>query len=76
MAKFKINNRVKVRKDNDNENYDSFRDKILIITHVATNKNQHQGYDSSMAGEGLYDFVTEDGEDVPCSLYDYELERT
>lgn len=75
MAKFKLNQRVKVSTDNDNENYDSFRDKILIITHVATSSNDHPGYDSGMDGEGLYDFVTEAGEDVHSSLYDYELIR-
>lgn len=38
---YKIGDRVKVSSENDNENYNSFRD-------------------------------TEDGDDVPCALYEYE----
>jgi hypothetical protein len=72
-TQFKLNQKVKVSPYNDNDCYDSFRDKILIITHVATNKKEHLGYDDSVSPQGLYDFKTEDGEDVNCSLYDYEL---
>lgn len=75
MPNFNIGDRVIVARNNDNENYDSFRDDILIVTHVATNENEHPGYDSTMEGEGLYDLVTEDGRSVGCSLYDYELEE-
>lgn len=71
-TKFREGQRVKVSPENDNENYDSFRDEVLIITHVATNTNEHPGYDSGVGG-GLYDFRTESGKDVNCSLYDYEL---
>ena len=73
-VQFTIGDRVKISPDNDNEGYNDFRDKILIITHVATNTNEHPGYDESIYPEALYDFKTEDGEDVHCSLYDYELE--
>jgi hypothetical protein len=69
-----IGDRVKVAAENDNEGYNNFRGKVLIVTHVATSKEQHPGYDPAMAGEGLYDFKTEDGEPVGSSLYDYELE--
>ena len=57
----------------DNENYDKFRDKVLIVTHVAYNEDHHRGYDSGMKGQALMDFKTEDGEDVPFSLYEYEV---
>ena len=66
---FKIGERVKIASDNDNENYNKFRGKTLTITHVATNKEQHRGYDSSMEGMAFYDF-----KGVPFSLYEYELE--
>jgi hypothetical protein len=66
---FKIGERVKIASDNDNDNYNKFRGKTLIITNVATNKEQHRGYDSSMEGMALYDF-----KGVPFSLYEYELE--
>jgi hypothetical protein len=64
---------VMINPDNDNENYDDFRGKELVITNVARNKDEHPGYDDSMNGENLYDLETVDGEPVPFSLYDYEL---
>ena len=73
MKHYKIGSKVKVSPDNDNECYNDFRDKVLIVTHVAKNESEHQGYDSSVAPDYLYDFETIDGESVPCSLYDYEL---
>lgn len=69
-----IGDKVRVAKENDNEGYDSFRDKVLVITHVATSRNEHPGYDSTMEGEGLYDLATLDGRSIGSSLYDYELE--
>ena len=71
----KIGNEVKVSSDNDNECYDSFRDKTLVITHIAHNQAQHPGYDDSMEGMPLYDFEDyKTGEPIPCSLYEYEIE--
>ena len=66
--------KVKVSSYNDNENYDDFRNKVLIITHVATSREEHQGYDEGVSPDALYDFEDEDGNEIPCSLYDYELE--
>lgn len=73
MRHFKLNQRVKVSPENDNDNYDSFRDEVLIITHVAKNTEDHRFYDESLSPEYLYSFKTVSGKDVPCSLYDYEL---
>lgn len=63
----------KVQVISDNDNYDSFRNKTLIVTHVAYSTKEHPGYDSGLNGEALCDFKTVDGEDVPCSLYEYEF---
>ena len=65
----------KVRVISDNECYDNFRDLTLIIIHKATNTYQHPGYDESMGGMPLFDFKGEHGEDIPCSLYEYEIEE-
>lgn len=73
MKHFKLNQRVKVAPENDNDCYNSFRDDILIITNVAKNKDEHPGYDSSLNGQYLYDLKTISGKDVYSSLYDYEL---
>lgn len=73
MRHFKINQRVRVSPENDNDCYNSFKDKVLIITNVATNEDQHPGYDNGVHPNYLYDFKTENGKQVGCSLYDYEL---
>jgi hypothetical protein len=73
---YKIGEVVKVHSDNDNENYSSFRDRPLKIIHVATSTEQHPGYDDSMKGQGLYDFIDAvTGMEIGCSLYDYELTK-
>lgn len=71
---YRIGDLVRVASDNDNDNYDEFRNKTLVITHIATSTKEHQGYDNSMDGMSLYDLETEDGEQIQCSLYEYELE--
>jgi hypothetical protein len=69
----KIGDKCKVGPENDNENYNSFRDKILIVTYIAKNKDEHPGYDTSVYPQKLYDLKTLKGEQIGCSLYDYEL---
>lgn len=73
MKHFKLGQRVRVSPENDNDNYDSFRNEVLIITHIAKDRSEHPGYDDSVSPDYLYDLKTESGEDVCCSLYDYEL---
>ena len=73
MKHFKLNQKVRVNPENDNENYTGFREEVLIITHIAKDGSEHPGYDSSISPEYLYDLKTASGKDVPCSLYDYEL---
>lgn len=71
MGMYKIGQRVKISSENDNENYDSFRDKVLIITNAEVGG---QGYDDGMLPQKLMDFETEDGGEIPFSLYEYEIE--
>lgn len=70
-----IGDKVKVSSRNDNDCYDGFRNKTLVVTHVARNEREHPGYDSCMKGQRLYDFDDLEGNSIPCSLYDYELQR-
>lgn len=72
---YNIGDKVKVRKDNDNDGYDSFRDKVLIVTHIAESREEHPGYDESMRPMYLYDFKDLEGNPIGCSLYDYEITR-
>jgi len=71
----KVGDRVRVNPDNDNENYRAFKNKTLIVTHVATNREEHPFYDEGLKGGKLYDFVDEKGNEIPFSLYDYEIEE-
>ena len=73
MQHFKLHQRVRVSPENDNDSYDSFRNEVLVITHVAKDRNDHPGYDESVSPEYLYDLRTASGKEVHCSLYDYEL---
>jgi hypothetical protein len=59
------------------DNYGSeYKDVLLVITHVATSKEDHPGYDSSMKGMGLYDLNNKKtGKALGMSLYDWELRR-
>ena len=68
MSKFRIGQKVRVNPDNDNENYNRFRDKVLTITHKANNTHEHKGYDDGVSPETLYSF-----NEIELSLYDYEL---
>lgn len=69
-ADYLIGKKVKVT--SDNECYDSFRDKTLIIIHVARSTAEHPGYDG-VNGEPLCDFVAEDGTEIHNSLYSWEF---
>jgi hypothetical protein len=74
MKHYKLGQKVRVSSSNDNDNYNSFRNEVLVITHVAKSEQDHPGYDSGLSGEYLYDFKTITGKEVNCSLYDYEIE--
>jgi len=75
MENYKLGDRVKVSSDNDNDYYDSFRNKILIVTGISRNTEDHQGYDEGLNGEALYDLKDLKGNNINCSLYDYELTK-
>lgn len=68
-----LNKRVKII--SDNENYNEYLDKILIVTHVAKSIEEHPGYDTGLNGEALCDFkVEKTNDEVPFSLYEYEFQ--
>jgi hypothetical protein len=75
IGHYKIGDIVKVSKNNDNENYDDFRDKNLRIVDKITIKDNHPAFDESLEDQALYSFEdVETEESIPFSLYDYELE--
>lgn len=77
MAKYREGAIVRIAKDNDNDSYpDRWRDTPLRITHVATNRYEHPGYDKSAGGRGLYDLEDANTKEAcPFSLYDWEISR-
>lgn len=61
-----------VRIKSDNENYNQYLDRDLIITHSS---NKGVGYDDSCYPELLCDLEdAETGFEVPFALYEYEFE--
>ena len=75
MKHFKLGDKVRVASHNDNDGYDGFRDKVLKISHIARNRDEHPGYDEGVSPEYLYDLKdAKTGKDIGSSLYDYELE--
>jgi hypothetical protein len=69
---YKIGDHVKV--NIKNECYDSFKDKVLVVYDISRSVEDHQGYDEGIYPEPLYDLQDLDGNNIPCSLYEYELE--
>ena len=65
-----LNDKVRVTKEAREDTYDNawWTEKDLIIDYI------ERDTDLKNDNQSLYSFVTVDGEDVPCSLYDYELE--
>lgn len=70
MNTLKIGAKAKVTADNDC--YDYFRYKTLIVTHISRSKEEHPGYDG-INNEALCDFVAEDGTQIHNSLYKWEF---
>ncbi len=63
-----IGRKAVIRADNDNEVYDKWRGKTLIVTHAS---NKGRGYDAAAFPSMLCDFEMEDGSEFPCALYEY-----
>ena len=65
-----LNDKVRVTKEAKENTYGNewWTGKNLVIDYI------ERDTDLKNDNQSLYSFVTVDGEDVPCSLYDYELE--
>ena len=75
MSNLKIGDKTKLNEEGkQNECYEKFKDKILVVTHIARNKKEHIGYDETFEGLPLYSFEFEDGTECLNSLYGYEIE--
>ena len=63
--RFRLGDLVKVKKNNDNENYDSFRNKVLKVVHIDKEFDKEGGW--------LYSFEDLEGNEIGNSLYEWEL---
>jgi hypothetical protein len=62
----------KARIISDNDNYDRFRNKTLVITHAEVGG---RGYDMGVYPEALCDFkILGSNQQFPFALYEYEFE--
>lgn len=71
MSNKLVGKKAMIKDSNDNENYNGYRGKVLIITHAS---NDGRGYDSGMYPEMLCDFKLKDGSEFPFALYEYEFD--
>ncbi len=71
-AKYKKGEKVQINPEIDNENYKNYMNRTLVIDLISKNITDHPGYDPSV-NEPLYDLKTQAGDNVPFSLYEYEL---
>jgi len=60
----------KVRIISDNDSYEDFTGKTLVVTGIFKNDKEHPGYDMGIYPEKLYEF-----KDCPFALYEYEIEK-
>ena len=75
VGRFHRGRSVMVAEENDNENYDNFRGKELVITEKFTNSKENPYFDEGLSGMALYHLMErETGKKIPFALYDYELE--
>lgn len=68
---YSIGDKVIIDKNNDNENYNEFRDKVLIVEDICP--YDHPAYDMGVYPQQLLGFITEDNKEVPFMLYEYEI---
>ena len=69
---YKVGDKVKVSSENDNNSYNEFREKTLVITDAEVGG---VAYDMAVYPQKLMCFETIDGEEIPFSLYEYEIEH-
>lgn len=73
MANFRIGDEVQITSDNDN--YENYIGRILIVTDIAKSTSEHLGYDTEVGGQLIDMVVKGTNEEVPYSLYDWELKK-
>ena len=72
---YKVGDKVMIARDNDNDGYDKYRNKTMIITDAYYSEEYCFAYDNSMNGMGLFRLELLNGDSVDCMLYEYEIRK-
>ena len=72
---YKVGDKVMIAWDNDNDGYDKYRNKTMIITDAYYSEEYCFAYDNSMNGMGLFRLELLNGDSVDCMLYEYEIRK-
>ena len=72
---YKVGDKVMIARDNDNDGYDKYRNKTMIITDAYYSEEDCFAYDNSMNGMGLFGLELLNGDSVDCMLYEYEIRK-
>lgn len=66
--KIQIGSKIRIKKDNDNETYAKWRDKVWTVEKISYSTKDHPGYDNGVGGPLV------DCKDLPVSLYNWEFD--
>ena len=72
---YKVGDKVMIARDNDNDRYDKYRNKTMIITDAYYSEESCFAYDKSMNGMGLFRLELPNGDSVGSMLYEYEIRK-
>ena len=74
-SNYKVGDKVMIAYDNDNDGYEEYRDKIMIITDAYYSEEYCFAYDKNMSGMGLFRLELPNGDSVGSMLYEYEIRK-
>ena len=72
-SNYKVGDKVMVACNNDNDRYEEYRNKTMIITEAYYSEEYCSAYDKSMNGMGLFRLELPNGDSVGFMLYEYEI---
>ena len=74
-SNYKVGDKVRIAYNNDNDGYEEYRNKIMIITDAYYSDEYCFAYDKSMRGRGLFRLEFPNGDSVGFMLYEYEIRK-
>ena len=74
-SNYKVGDKVMIACNNDDDGYDEYRNKTMIITDAYYSEKDCFAYDNSMNGMGLFRLELPNGDSVGSMLYEYEIRK-